>query len=38
MSEKLHLIDVFADFKELGGLDFEQDDFLNEERVREHLH
>jgi hypothetical protein len=37
MSEKLHLIDVFADFNELGGVEFEAEDFLNEDRVRDHL-
>ena len=37
MSEKLHLIDVFSDFTQLGGIEFEADDFLNEERVRDHL-
>jgi len=37
LSEKLHLVDIFADFTELGGIEFEADDFVNAERVREHL-
>lgn len=37
LSEKLHLIDVFADFNEMGGVEFKSDDFLNEDRVRDHL-